>query len=103
MPANDHAKLEPAPVIPRRGTLRNGNPAGDPWSAKRCGAKTRRGTVCQSPAMKNGRCRLHGGLSPGPPRGNRNAWKHGRRSAAAVAERKRQTAECRQTMRDLAG
>ena len=27
----------------------------------RCRARTRRGTECQSPAMKNGRCRMHGG------------------------------------------
>jgi len=27
--------------------------------------------------MPNGRCRMHGGLSPGAPRGNKNALKHG--------------------------
>jgi uncharacterized protein YjcR len=27
--------------------------------------------------MPNGRCRMHGGTSPGAPKGNRNAWKHG--------------------------
>ena len=27
----------------------------------KCGAKTRRGTKCLAPAMKNGKCRLHGG------------------------------------------
>jgi hypothetical protein len=32
--------------------------------APRCGAKTRRQTLCQSPAMPNGRCRMHGGPSP---------------------------------------
>lgn len=31
------------------------------------------------------RCRLHGGLSTGAPKGNRNAWKHGGRSAKAMA------------------
>ena len=36
------------------------------WPGKRCLAKTRKGTLCQSPAFKNnGRCRLHGGLSTG--------------------------------------
>jgi glucans biosynthesis protein len=30
-----------------------------------------------SPAMKNGRCQMHGGKSPGPPKENKNAWKHG--------------------------
>lgn len=42
-----------------------------------CGAKARDGGRCANSPMPNGRCRLHGGMSPGPPRGNRNAWKHG--------------------------
>jgi hypothetical protein len=29
-----------------------------------CGAKTRSGGKCHQPAMDNGRCRLHGGLTP---------------------------------------
>lgn len=29
----------------------------------RCGAKKRDGTPCQTPAMANGRCRMHGGAS----------------------------------------
>ena len=33
--------------------------------AKKCGAKTRNRTSCKSPAMKNGRCRMHGGKSTG--------------------------------------
>jgi hypothetical protein len=52
--------------------------------ASRCGARTRSGKPCQSPGMPNGRCRMHGGGSPGAPKGNRNAWKHGARSAAAM-------------------
>ena len=40
----------------------------------RCGAKTRSKTSCKSPAMKNGRCRLHGGKSTGAPTGK----EHGR-------------------------
>lgn len=55
--------------------------------APRCGARTRSGCPCRSPAMVNGRCRMHGGASPGAPKGNRNARKHGRYSAEAVAER----------------
>ena len=51
--------------------------------ASGCGARTRSGKPCQSPAMPNGRCRMHGGPSPGAPKGNRNAWKHGARSAGA--------------------
>jgi hypothetical protein len=31
-----------------------------------CGARTRQDTGCKGPAMKNGRCRLHGGASTGP-------------------------------------
>ena len=46
-----------------------------------CGALTRARTPCRAPAMANGRCRMHGGTSPGAPKGNRNAWKHGRYSA----------------------
>ncbi len=60
----------------------------DMQNAQRCGAKTRRGTPCQAPAMPNGRCRMHGGKSPGAPKGNRNAWKHGHYSAEAVAMRR---------------
>ncbi|WP_439619368.1 HGGxSTG domain-containing protein [Hyphomonas sp.] len=46
-----------------------------------CGAKTRQGHPCPSWSMPNGRCRMHGGTSPGAPKGNRNAWKHGKYSA----------------------
>ncbi|WP_370631685.1 hypothetical protein [Novosphingobium sp. FKTRR1] len=31
------------------------------------------------------RCRMHGGKGSGAPKGNRNAWKHGARSAEAGA------------------
>lgn len=79
---------------PRRGWLKNGNPSGDPNSAPRCCAKTRRGTSCRSPAMANGRCRMHGGASTGPrtseglAKSRRARWKHGYYSAQARAERK---------------
>jgi hypothetical protein len=53
----------------------------------RCLARTRRGTPCKSPAMANGRCRMHGGMSPGAPKGNKNALKHGFYSADAIANR----------------
>ncbi len=35
-------------------------------AAPRCGARTRSGRLCRSPAMHNGRCRMHGGASTGP-------------------------------------
>jgi hypothetical protein len=38
--------------------------------------------------MPNGRCRLHGGLSLGAPKGNKHALKHGRYTAEAIAERR---------------
>jgi uncharacterized protein YjcR len=59
----------------------------DMRNAPRCGANTRKGTSCQSPAMPNGRCRMHGGKSPGAPKGNRNARKHGHYSAQEIARR----------------
>ncbi|WP_416224164.1 HGGxSTG domain-containing protein [Thiohalophilus sp.] len=38
-----------------------------PGRAKQfCRARTRDGTACRCKALKNGRCRLHGGLSTGP-------------------------------------
>jgi len=64
-------------------------------AAPRCGAKKRRKkTPCGSPAMANGRCRIHGGLSTGPKtvEGIENIrkaqTKHGQRSAEAVRRRK---------------
>ena len=47
----------------------------------RCGARTRAGATCGRSPMANGRCDLHGGKSTGAPKGNKNAWKHGMRSA----------------------
>lgn len=60
-----------------------------PFRFQECGAKTRRGTPCKGPAMKNGRCRLHGGKSPGAPKGPRNGnYKDGRRTNEMKALRK---------------
>ena len=40
--------------------------------AQRCLARTRRGTPCQSPATRHGRCRMHGGApGTGAPKGER--------------------------------
>ena len=52
---------------------------------KRCGAKTRRGTMCLSPAMANGRCRMHGGLSLAGQESPR--YRHGWYTRAAIAQR----------------
>ena len=60
-----------------------------PHASGRCGAKTRSGAPCRShPVHGRYRCRMHGGTSPGAPKGNRNAWKHGLCSAAAKARRR---------------
>ena len=69
-------------------------------AAPRCGAKTRRGTPCKAPAMRNGRCRMHGGKLPGAPRGNRHAWKHGRYSGEAI-QRRREVAALVREMRSM--
>ena len=58
----------------------------------RCRARTRAGTPCRSPAMTNGRCRMHGGTSPGAPKSNGHALKHGRYTAEAIAEQREFTA-----------
>lgn len=61
----------------------------NPAKAPRCGAKTRSGGACRSPAVTGKqRCRMHGGTNPGAPQGNTNARKHGNRSAEAEAQLK---------------
>ncbi len=59
-------------------------------SAQRCGARNRAGHPCRCPAIRGRmRCRLHGGLSPGAPKGRSNGmYKDGFFTAEAVAERK---------------
>lgn len=57
--------------------------------APRCGARTKSGASCRSPAVKDRlRCRMHGGTNRGAPKNNRNAWKHGNRSAEAEEQLK---------------
>jgi len=97
----EEGELSDNPI--RRGWLRNSNPPGNPSTAPRCRAKTRAGPPCQQPAMKNGRCRLHGGMSPGAPRGERNGkYRHGLRTIEAAAQR-RQAAAIRRELRRLVG
>ena len=94
----------------RRGRLRNGYPPGDLRAAARCGAKNRRGMPCQCPAVPNGRCRLHGGLSTGPKtaegieRMRRAVTKHGRYTQKAKAERaffRRLVRDCRELLVEM--
>ncbi|HWZ40334.1 MAG TPA: HGGxSTG domain-containing protein [Bradyrhizobium sp.] len=60
-------------------------------TSQRCGAKTRAGTPCKSPAVQGKkRCRMHGGApGSGAPRDNKNAVKHGLYTREAIAQRRR--------------
>ena len=71
-------------------------------SSLRCGARTRSGKPCRSPAVDGKkRCRMHGGAAgSGAPRGNKNAVKHGLYTREAIAQR-RQLAELMRQSRKL--
>jgi glucans biosynthesis protein len=58
--------------------------------APRCGASTRAATSCRCPAIRGRqRCRLHGGHSPGAPRGiNNGNFKDGYFTAESIEERR---------------
>jgi hypothetical protein len=46
------------------------------------------GQPCRNPSMANGRCRMHGGGSPGAPRGQKHpSFRHGRRTKEAYEAR----------------
>lgn len=65
-----------------------------------CGAKTRKGGRCRQPAMKNGRCRLHGGKSlSGAAHGR---YCHGMRTKETI-EMRREFAELMRETRELMG
>ena len=88
--ANSNLKRVPQPCLgPKR-------------PSQSCGARTRRGTACQKPPLRDKtRCRLHGGLSTGPktPEGKARIaaahWKHGRRSKGFTEARKQIWADLR--------
>ncbi len=98
-----HNSCSPAASLPpdRRGRLRNGAMPGDFLAAARCGAHTRAGGGCRQPAMKNGRCRMHGGLSTGPRTAEGRARcaaarrTHGFYAADTIALRRAAAAHCR--------
>ena len=58
---------------------------------RQCGARTKSGGRCRSPATKKGRCRLHGGArGSGAPTGERNGqYYHGERTKGAIAEQQK--------------
>jgi hypothetical protein len=69
----------------------------------RCGAKTRSGGFCRSPAVSGKkRCRMHGGApGSGAPLGNQNARKHGMHTREAKAELRRIRALLRESYKTL--
>ena len=81
-------KNEERPQVPW--LLKGGNKPLDLRSLPRClaTAKSTR-KRCGNPAMKGKRvCYIHGGKSPGAPKGNQHALKHGYYMAEAIAERR---------------
>jgi hypothetical protein len=71
-------------------TSSQGRNTGPMLSSPRCGARTRSGMPCRSPAVSGKRrCRMHGGApGSGAPRGNKNALKHGAYTQEAIERRK---------------
>ena len=64
-----------------------------------CGAKTRCGAPCLNYAMRNGRCRMHGGASTGPKTA---AGLAAMRAAVTIhGGRSRETIEFRRLVREL--
>ncbi len=90
--------------LPHEPLMSRSNGGGDISGLTKCGAKTRQGTPCRQVAMRNGRCRFHGGKSTGPKtpdgraRSRRANWKHGRYSAEAKARQR----ELRELLKDSA-
>ena len=81
---------------------------GPGWPGTRCLAKTRRGTLCQNPAIGGrNRCKLHGGRSTGPRTEEGKArsieahTKPGRRSREHVEKVKAINAELRRLTYEL--
>jgi hypothetical protein len=72
-------------------------------ASPRCGAKTRSGGTCRSPAVHGQkRCRMHGGTrGSGAPKANRNARKHGLFARDAIADRRHVQAALREARKFL--
>jgi hypothetical protein len=86
--------------VDKKMTANHPRNTGPMLSSRRCGAKTRSGKPCMSPAVsERKRCRMHGG-SPGSgaPHGNNNALKHGRYTREAIEERRQLMAFVREAL-----
>lgn len=87
-------------AAPAGNPLRHGVVGGNPWSAPRCGARTKRtGKPCMAPAVRGrARCRMHGAFSTGArtAQGLARLTRHGaygREMAELFVEMKRLRAE----------
>ena len=72
--------------------------------APRCGARTRSGRPCRSPAVRGKvRCRMHGGATgSGAPKGERNGnYRHGLFTQKVLEERRRVAVLIRQSRKLL--
>jgi hypothetical protein len=71
----------------------------------RCGAHTRAGQPCKSPAVCGAtRCRMHGGgAGSGAVPGNKSALKHGLRTGDAIEERRQVQELMRRSRRLISG
>lgn len=90
----------------------NKNERGNPM-IRECGARARTNNYqpCRCIAMANGRCRLHGGLTPkhnpgpktkeGKQRQKMANWKHGMRSKAAIEKNRKICEYIRQCKENL--
>jgi hypothetical protein len=81
---------------------------GPDWPGQRCGARTRRGTECLKPALKDrNRCQLHGGRScgattlAGREKLAASKTKHGRFTKQKRAEAKRRAETGRRVRGEL--
>lgn len=63
------------------------------FAMNKCSAKTRKGSLCNTPPVKGKkRCRMHGGAKgSGAPKGSKNAFKHGRYSKETIQKRQEVT------------
>jgi len=75
-------------INPQAGVSSAVSPA--PSRHDQCGAKTKAGAVCLEPPLPGrSRCRLHGGASPGAPKGRANGnYRTGEWTSGAIRERK---------------
>lgn len=83
--------LQDFSLPPRRGWSRAPMPSYPPFPedlrGMACGARTRAGTPCKMTALfRNGRCKLHGGMSTGP---RSNAGKKKSAANGSAPKRKR--------------